>query len=83
MTRSSGLSYDEMVHLLQAEMKKAAVRIGKATFRLEIDETAPSHMISHHAINDVIFRKLPGGRARVTEQLPRNLTGQRGYGLIP
>jgi hypothetical protein len=56
--KASGLSYDEMVHLLQAEMKKAAVKIGKATFRLEIDETAPSHMISHHAIEKVLLPEL-------------------------
>ena len=31
---------------------------GSGSFRLEIDETAPSHMISHHAIQDAILKEL-------------------------
>ena len=33
-------------------------KIGSGSFRLEIDETAPNHMISHHAIETIILPEL-------------------------
>jgi hypothetical protein len=33
-------------------------QIGRGSFRLEIDEAAPSHMISHHTIETVILPEL-------------------------
>ena len=42
---------------------RAALReIGDASFRLEIDETAPSHMISNHTIEDVLLPELRNAR---------------------
>ena len=36
--------------------------LGSGTFRLEIDEAAPGHMISHNAIVNVILSELNHGR---------------------
>jgi hypothetical protein len=43
---------------VQAALKE----IGDASFRLEIDETAPNHMISHYAIEKVLLAELRSAR---------------------
>ena len=46
----------------EARVRATLKEIGRGSFRLEIDEVAPSHMISHHAIENVILPALRGGR---------------------
>jgi hypothetical protein len=53
-----GLPYAEAMREYEGRVGAALEKIGRASFRLEIDETAPSHMISHHAIKDIILREL-------------------------
>jgi hypothetical protein len=52
------MEYDEAMREYETRVQAALREIGDASFRLEIDETAPSHMISHHAIEDVILPEL-------------------------
>jgi hypothetical protein len=54
---AAGLEYAEALRQYENQVRTAIKEIGQGSFRLEIDEIAPSHMISHHAINDVL---LPG-----------------------
>jgi len=55
---SSGISYGEAIRKYQNEVAAALKEIGSGVFRAEIDETAPSHMISHWAIEKVIIPEL-------------------------
>lgn len=54
----SGMPYADAMREYESRVRVALEGIGPASFRLEIDETAPSHMISHHAIEDVILPEL-------------------------
>jgi len=56
--KSAGLDYAEAMRDYELRVCNALKEIGRGTFRLEIDETAPSHMISHHSINDVLLSEL-------------------------
>jgi hypothetical protein len=56
--QTSGMEYDEAMREYETRVQAALREIGDASFRLEIDETAPNHMISHHAIEDVILPEL-------------------------
>jgi hypothetical protein len=60
--KKSGLNYAEAMRAYEKQVQGALKEIGKGAFRLEIDETAPSHMISHHAINDVLLPELRKAR---------------------
>jgi hypothetical protein len=46
----------------EARVRAALKETGAGSFRLEIDEAAPSHMISHHAIQDVLLPELHNAR---------------------
>jgi hypothetical protein len=59
---SSGMTYADAMRDYERRVRGALEKIGRGSFRLEIDETAPSHMISHHAIEDVILKELRTGR---------------------
>lgn len=48
----------ELVVEYETRVQAALREIVDASFRLEIDETAPGHMISHHAIEDIILPEL-------------------------
>ncbi|MGH7957551.1 MAG: hypothetical protein ACREH8_11150 [Opitutaceae bacterium] len=54
--------YAESVREYEGRVRAALDRIGDGSFRVEIDEIAPAHMISHHAIKDVILPELRKGR---------------------
>ena len=56
--KSSGTSYAEAMHEYESRVRAALKDIGSGSFRLEIDEAAPSHMISHHAIEDALLPEL-------------------------
>ena len=55
---TSGLAYADAMHGYEARVAAALKQTGRGSFRLHIDEKAPSHMISHHAVNDVILPEL-------------------------
>ena len=52
------MGYAEAMHEYESRVQAALKQTGDGSFRLEIDETAPSHMISHHAIEDVLLPEL-------------------------
>ncbi len=60
--KTSGATYADALHEYERRVKKTLERIGSGSFRIEIDESAPSHMISHHAIEDIILPELRAAR---------------------
>ena len=61
---SAGLPYAEAMREYEARVRAAVSEIGRGYFCLEIDESAPSHMISHHAIENVILPQLRNARSK-------------------
>ncbi|MCP5523475.1 MAG: hypothetical protein H7A46_18210 [Verrucomicrobiales bacterium] len=59
---ATGLPYEEAMRRYERQVQAALAGIGDGAFRLEIDETAPSHMISHHAIEQIILPELRSSR---------------------
>lgn len=60
----AGAGYDEALRSFERRVQSAGAEIGNVSFKLEIDEVAPSHMISHHALGTIILpslRKARGG----------------------
>jgi hypothetical protein len=55
---ASGQPYVEAMRAYERRVQAAVDKLGRGSFRLEIDETAPSHMISHHAIRAVLLPNL-------------------------
>jgi hypothetical protein len=60
--KSSGMPYVNAMRDYESGVAAALKKIGHGAFRLEIDETAPSHMISHHAIEKIILPELRKAR---------------------
>jgi hypothetical protein len=56
--KTSGATYADGMREYESRVRTALTGIGHGSFRLEIDETAPSHMISHHAIEKIILPEL-------------------------
>ncbi len=56
--QTAGVSYSDAMREYEARVQATLPKIGAGSFRLEIDETAPGHMITHHAINDIILAEL-------------------------
>ena len=54
----TGLPYPDAMHEYETRVQAALKQIGSGSFRLEIDEKAPSHMISHSTIENVLLREL-------------------------
>ncbi|MSU34150.1 MAG: hypothetical protein EXS36_03380 [Pedosphaera sp.] len=63
---STGMPYADAMRGYEQRVQTALKEIGGGSFRLEIDEIAPSHMISHHAIQDVILPELRRKPSRQT-----------------
>lgn len=58
----SGAAYADAMRQYESAIRQALARFTRPSFRLVIDEQAPSHMISHHAINDVLLAELRNRR---------------------
>jgi hypothetical protein len=56
------MSYADAMREYESRVRSALKEIGRGQFRLEIDETAPSHMISHHTIEEVLLVELRNAR---------------------
>lgn len=56
--KSSGADYANAMSEYEGRVRAELQKIGRGSFRLVIDEIAPSHMISHHAIEKVILPEL-------------------------
>jgi hypothetical protein len=61
-SQKCGSPYADAMHEYEGRVRTRLKKIGKGSFRLEIDETAPNHMISHHAIEEVMLLELRGAR---------------------
>lgn len=61
--KSSGLAYADAMRDYESRVRAALNGIRRGSFRLEIDESAPSHMISHHAIEAVMVPELRNARS--------------------
>ena len=67
--KAAGLPYEPSVRDYGNKVSAAVASTGAGFFRLDIDEVAPSHMISHHAIEKIILpelRKTLAGKAAET-----------------
>jgi hypothetical protein len=56
--KRNGVEYQEAMRAYEREVQSALKSAGPGTFRLEIDDAAPGHMISHEAINQIILPQL-------------------------
>ena len=56
--QTAGVSYDDAMHEFATRVQAAAKEIGDTTYRLEIDETSPGHVVSQHAIEEVLLVEL-------------------------
>ena len=56
----AGMAYRDAMRDFEKHVHKAISQIGSGSFRVEIDGVAPSHMISHHAIKNIILPALRG-----------------------
>ncbi len=60
--KAAGLPYEEAMRAYEGRVRAAVKEVGGGLFRLEIDDSAPSHMISHHTIEQVILPELRSAR---------------------
>jgi hypothetical protein len=56
------VSYEDAMHEYATRVQAAAKEIGDTNYRLEIDETAPGHVVSPHAIEEVLLAELRKAR---------------------
>jgi hypothetical protein len=61
-SKTAGIAYAEAMREYESRVRAALAEIGDASFRLEIDKTAPSHMISRHTIENVLLPELRTSR---------------------
>lgn len=55
---AAGQPYAEAMRDYERRVSAVLDKLGRGAFRLEIDEIAPSHMISHHGIRDILLPEL-------------------------
>jgi hypothetical protein len=60
--KTAGPSYEAALREYARRVSSTLDQLGRGSFRLEIDEAAPSHMISHHAIEDILLPELRRAR---------------------
>lgn len=61
--KQTGLGYPGAMQEYEARVSAAVTAAGAGSFRLMIDDVAPSHMISHHTIDHVVLPNLREARA--------------------
>jgi hypothetical protein len=60
--RNGGPGYAEAIFAYEQRVRAALKKIGSGSFQVGIDEVAPSHMISHHALTEMILPELHRSR---------------------
>jgi hypothetical protein len=76
------VSYDEAMRDYENRVRVALYNLGsQGFFRLEIDEAAPSHMISWNALINTILAELNGGRSYIGAAAPTDafVRGMNGH----
>jgi hypothetical protein len=56
-------------------------RLGRGSFRLEVDESAPSHMISHRAIRDIMLPILRDVNPKKASRAQKTVTALKAEGI--
>src|SRR5262249_29168502 len=56
--QKAGLAYEPAMRGFERAVQETLPGIGPGRFRVAIDEVAPSHMISHHALETLILPEL-------------------------
>lgn len=67
---SAGLPYERALRDYEGRVSTAIRQAGPGFFRVVIDEVAPSHMISHHVIAQVILPELRKAAGAKAEPIP-------------
>lgn len=80
----AGRPFGEAVRQYEAQVRSAIAGLGAGSFRLEIDEAAPAHMISWNTLVNVILAELSGPQAAETRSAAvgfmRGANGHLWYG---
>ncbi len=61
----SGMSFDQATHSYEWRVRKTIATLGSGSFRFEVDEASPTHMISFSTIANVLLAELDGDRRTV------------------
>jgi hypothetical protein len=61
-TKAAG-PYIDAMREYETRVQESLTKLGPGNFRVEIDETAPTHMISHHAIEKILLPALRKSQA--------------------
>ena len=61
-SKTAGRAYADAMREYEIRVQAVLQEMGEGSFHLRIDESAPSHMISHHAIEDVLLPELRNAR---------------------
>jgi len=77
---SSGTAYVQAMRSYETRVRQVMSTLGDGTFRLEIDEAAPVHMISLNTVVNVILSELNNGRRYIgasasTDAFVRGMNG--------
>jgi hypothetical protein len=56
------MDYKESLKEYESRVRSAFQSLGPASFQVIVDEVAPNHMISHHAIENIILPELKKNR---------------------
>jgi hypothetical protein len=81
---ASGLSYDQAMRDVESRVRQVMFTLGLGTFRLEIDEAAPQHIISDNTLVNVILSELNHDRRYISasasaEAFVRGMNGDLWY----
>jgi hypothetical protein len=69
-TAAIGLPWDDAVRSWELPVRQTLMRLGSGSFRVEIDEAAPAHMISWQTVVSSVLAELNGGLPRVGAATP-------------
>jgi hypothetical protein len=61
----TGMTFDQATRSYEWRVRDTLARLGRGSFRLEIDEAAPAHMISGTTVANVLLAELDGDRRSV------------------
>lgn len=78
----TGVSFVDGARQYEREVRVALYQIGQGAFRLEIDDAAPSHMISWNSVINHILPELNGGHQSIGAATPDSAFVRGGNGNL-